>query len=72
MTAVAITGALNAIQALIRWITLRGITRNRVQEMLDAKADGDFTTDEVQAELDITEDELDDTEDMIDEDENSG
>lgn len=68
MTAAAIVQALNAIQALIGWITQRGVSRSRVQKMLDdAAATGeDISTETVQAELDATAAELDETEGLID------
>jgi len=69
MTAAALTQALNAIQALINWIASRGIRRDRIQTLLDEKAESgeDFTTAEIQTELDITNDQLDETDALINE-----
>lgn len=62
--------ALNAIQALLGWLTGRGLSRDRAQALLDKAAieDRDLTDDEVQVELNLTAIELDQTENLINQD----
>ncbi len=69
MSAALIVQILNMIQAGFNWLTARGINRDRVQAMLDEKntSGDDFTTTEVQAELDTLQGELNETENLIDE-----
>jgi len=66
MTAKLAFQILTMIDAGFNWLASRGLQRDRVQAMLDAAADGDLTTEQVQAELDATQSELDDTAEMID------
>lgn len=68
MTTALAVQILNMIQAGFNWLESRGIQRNRTQAMLDEKhaSETDFTTDEVQAELDTLQDELDETGKLID------
>ena len=68
MNAQILLQTLNAIQALLVWLAGRGVTRDKVQQMLNAAHDEqrDFTTAEVQALLDETGAELDDTQRLID------
>ena len=70
MNATEALQALNAIQALLGWLTGRGITRERAQALLDTAAaeNRDLTTDEVQTELDLTAAELDETAELINRD----
>ena len=70
MNATEALQALNAIQALLGWLTGRGITRERAQFLLDTAAaeNRDLTTDEVQTELDLTAAELDETAELINRD----
>lgn len=68
MEKTALLAALNAAQALITFIVNRGISRNRVQSLLDnaASLGVDITDDVVQTELDATKAELDATQALID------
>jgi hypothetical protein len=67
METALIVQILNMIQAGIGWVINRGISRDRIQALLDAaEAEGrDVSQDDVQAELDALSSELDETEDLI-------
>ena len=62
--------ALNAVQALLGWLSARGISRDRAQALLDKAAleNRDLTDAEVQTELSLTASELDETENLINQD----
>lgn len=64
----SILAALNALQAVMTWLTWRGISRDRIIKLLNrADAEGrDLTDAEVQSELDATAADLDATGDLID------
>jgi len=68
MSAILVTQILNMLQAGFNWLTARGINRARIQAMLDEKhtSGEDFTTAEVQAEIDTLTGELNETENLID------
>ena len=54
------------IQAGFSFIAERGISRDRIQEILDEADGGDIDSQLVQAELDALGSELDDTENLLD------
>jgi len=67
MNANIILQALNAIQALMAWLTGRGLQRDRIQNLLNLATaeDRDLTIAEVQIELDALAAELDETENLL-------
>jgi len=67
MNATVALQALNAIQALLNWLAGRGLSRDRVQALLDlaASEDRDLTDTEVQDELNAVGVDLDDTAALI-------
>jgi hypothetical protein len=60
-----IVNVLNMIQAAFTWLANRGITKDRIQAILDDANGGDVSTEVVQAELDALASELDTTAGMI-------
>lgn len=58
---------LNMIQAGFTFLTERGITKDRIQSILDQAAGGDIPSEVVQRELDALDSELDETGEIIDE-----
>ena len=66
MNANLVLGILNMIQAGFTFLTERGITKDRIQAILDQAAGGDIPSEIVQRELDSLQSELDETEDLID------
>jgi len=65
MNAALIVKILNMIQGAFDYLVARGISRDRIQIMLDDAGDNDITTEQVQNELDLLSVELDETERMI-------
>lgn len=66
MDATLVVKVLNMIQAGFTFLTSRGISRDRIQAILDAAGEGDVSDAVVQAELDSLASELDETETQID------
>ena len=68
MTGALVLQLLNVMQAGLKWLESRGVTRDRAIALLDkAKAeDRDITTAEVQVELNLAQKELDMTAEQID------
>lgn len=66
MDANLILGILNMIQAGFTFLTERGLTKDRIQAILDQAAGDDIPSEIVQRELDALSSELDETENVID------